>query len=223
MESGRQELRPCDYCARLEFIDRQQVASNSLAEASGMVVGPGRVSLGGGHDLEYLMLVPVRESRKDAQGVLTDRITATRALVWLQPLNQCPMVFMDPAQGVRCEIGERLVAIHPREYRERIPIGSAAWFVLVGYDELPDEVVQRGADLMDDVAGYDPEVLWDRLGRQAERMDVGFRVVLDRGLTRIVLRKPQPDFQMEGLKCFRSPSEARSTTGEVGRQGVSNV
>ena len=217
MEAGRGEYRPADYCARLEFVKWNDACIQTFFKGAREGASPisSRV-LVGSDDLEYLMLVPVREGGKESEGMLADRITATWASVRLQPLNQCYVVWMNPLKGIRCVVSERFIRIVPHQYRERIPAQSDLWYAPVGNDELPDKVVEGVPDLMDDIAGYDCEPLIHRLRDQAERVDIGFRVVLDGGLCWVVFKVPLRGFNVEGVQCFRSPFETFPAAGEVG-------
>jgi len=214
-------LYPADYCARVSVFGGRPPADTDGVGCVRIEVDRERGSRFFDSDrLQYLVLVSVGERRESAERMLIQGGRDIGRPIWahvrLQPLNLCCMAWADPSELAPCLVGESLAFFEIAHDRELISPHSAAWGFAVEEDELPDEIVERCPQLMDDVAGYDPEPEWWRLIAQSEQVDVGFRVVLDGGRVGIVFAHPNPEFLIEGIQLVTCPHEARHTAFEVG-------
>lgn len=215
--NGGPGFHPTDYCARFEIwrgvnpaVDNQVVvyAGDLPHETVARAMNADR-------ELEFLMFVLIGQFSEETEGVEPKGLPGRWMLVRLQPLDECSMFWMHPAQGVSRALGEGVMVVIGKQDREAIPPWSPAWFFPVEDDELPDEIVEGCPQLMDDVAGGDPEPERRKLRLQAKNVDVGFRVVLSHRHIYVVLPDPDSGFLVEGVQCLLAPSDAGSAHREV--------
>ncbi len=126
VEACRSELGPADYCALVSFADRGDPAVKDclpvVSDELDFTDGTSRVVQM--DDLQYLVLVGVRQCGEDAQRVLHPFWMVVR----LQPLNVCHVVWMYAPQTIPCVLDERHIVWEGVADRELIAPTAPAWF-----------------------------------------------------------------------------------------------
>ena len=147
------------------------------------------------HERQEAMLVPNVEVVKEPKGVAS----VINSMVWLQPLDQCLAASGDTLY---------FSALHGRSIFRSVVTDRALMAVAralsIRNDQLPQEMVDRGTQIMNDLAHKDRETKWGHCTLQRELNYLGLIIRLGNETMRVG-RKKSLDFSVELLDLFIGP------------------
>lgn len=216
IRAGDHQADPQDFCAYVQRMPNDGAATDfafDVAVPSPMWEATLKTSRSNGRRNDEPMLVVIVDVTQESEGV---KVQSLPALVWLKPLDDCPMGVRNILKHVRSAAGE--IGGPPHDWKLGLAVGRV-YAPAVDVGHLPDEVVKGR-----------PQVVSGITYRKAKARKLGHLSNSHNPILRLRVELLVEDYRwsvqlpqepvalfLESLNVFDSPSQLRISTVKSAR------